>query len=158
MTTTTQQLAKHLREVHYGGNWTWVNLKDTLDGITWHQALKQVHGLNTIAVLVNHIGYYVTAQISVLQGGELTSKDSESFIHPPIQSQHDWDTLVAKSMREAETLAALIEQMPDTKLWDTFTNEKYGSYFRNLLGNIEHIHYHLGQIAIIKKIVQAQAA
>lgn len=26
-----KQLAKHFREVHFGGNWTTVNMKDTLD-------------------------------------------------------------------------------------------------------------------------------
>ena len=26
----TKQIAKHLNEVYNGGNWTWVNLHDTL--------------------------------------------------------------------------------------------------------------------------------
>jgi len=29
----TKQLAKHFRDVHFGGNWTSVNLKDSLAGI-----------------------------------------------------------------------------------------------------------------------------
>jgi len=153
--TTPAQLAKHLKEVHTGGNWTWVNLKDTLDGITWQQAVAQVHGLNSIATLVFHINYFLDAVIPVFQEELLTSKDSESFSHPPIHSQEDWDNLVAGSFRSAEILTKLMEQLPDEKLWDTFVLEKYGNYFRNLLGIIEHTHYHLGQIAIIKKIVQA---
>ena len=31
--------------------------------------------------------------------------------------------------------------------------EKYGNYFRNLTGIIEHLHYHLGQIVLIKKLI-----
>jgi len=35
-------------------------------------------------------------------------------------------------------------------------NGKYGNYFRNIVGVIEHIHYHLGQIVLIKKILVSQ--
>jgi len=31
--------------------------------------------------------------------------------------------------------------------------EKYGNYYRNFHGIIEHCHYHLGQIVLIKKML-----
>jgi hypothetical protein len=46
-----------------------------------------------------------------------------------------------------------VEQLPSIQLWETFTDEKYGTYYSNLQGIIEHIHYHLGQIVVIKKIL-----
>lgn len=61
-----------------------------------------------------------------------------------------------KSFADAENFAALIEQMPEPKLWETFTDEKYGIYYKNLTGIIEHCHYHLGQIVLIKKILLQQ--
>ena len=36
--------------------------------------------------------------------------------------------------------------------------EKYGTYYRNFHGLIEHAHYHLGQIVLIKKLVAASKA
>lgn len=152
----SKQIAKHLREVFFGGNWTWSNVKDNLDGISWQQAITKVNNFNTIAVLTYHIGYYVTAQLHVLQGGVLNAKDETSFAHPPINSQEDWDAMVAQILTEAEALAKLIEQLPAEKLGETFVAEKYGIYYRNLLGLIEHTHYHLGQIALIKKLVGKQ--
>jgi len=56
---------------------------------------------------------------------------------------------------EAEKLAGLIEKFPDEKLDDPFANDKYGTYYRNMAGIIEHTHYHLGQIAIIKKMLMS---
>lgn len=150
---TPQHIAKHFREVFFGGNWTWSNVKGNLAGITWQQAITKVHDFNTIAVLTYHIGYFVTAQLHVLQGGPLDSKDEFSFNHPPINSQEDWDAMVAKILAEAEVLALLIEQLPEEKLAADFVEPKYGTYYRNLHGLIEHTHYHLGQIAIIKKLV-----
>ena len=150
----SKQIAKHFHDVHFGGNWTWSNVRDNLKGITWQQATTKVHSFNTIAVLTFHMGYFVTAVLKVFKGGPLDSDDKFSFDHPPINSQQDWDNMVQKLLAEAEELTALIENLPEEKWWDTFVLEKYGNYYRNVSGMIEHTHYHLGQVALIKKIVQ----
>ena len=149
----TAQIAKHFRDVHFGGNWTSVNLKDSLTGITWQQATAEIYSLNTIATLVFHMNYYVSAVLKVLQGEPLNAHDKYSFDLPPVRSSEDWDKLLDKTWKDAENFASLVEQLPDSKLGETFSDEKYGSYYRNLHGIIEHMHYHLGQIVLIKKIL-----
>jgi DinB superfamily len=149
----TAQIAKHFREVYFGGNWTSVNLKETLKDVTWQQATTKVYSFNTIAVLVYHINYYVSAVLPVLQGGALNASDKYSFDCPPILSQQDWEKLLDKTQAEAETFVGIIENLPESKLEETFSEEKYGNYYRNLHGIIEHTHYHLGQIVLIKKIL-----
>lgn len=152
----TKQIAKHFRDLHFGGNWTSVNFKDSIKDITWQQATTQVDSLNTIAKLVFHCNYYVSIMLKVLQGGPLVGSDKFSFDCPPINSQQDWEQLVNKAMTEAEQFAILVEQLPDSKLSENFGDEKYGNYYRNLHGVIEHTHYHLGQINIIKKLIAQQ--
>jgi len=149
----TEQIAKHFREIHFGGNWTSVNLKDNLEDLSWQQATTQVYSFNTIATLVYHMNYYVSAVLKVLQGEALNAKDIYSFDHPPILSQVDWEKLLEKTWADAEKFASLIEQLQEIKLWETFSDEKYGNYYRNIHGIIEHCHYHLGQIVLIKKIL-----
>ncbi|MBS1773114.1 MAG: DUF1572 domain-containing protein [Bacteroidetes bacterium] len=148
------QLAKHLRDVYNGGNWTCVNMKDTLASVSWEQATTKVYSFNTIATLVHHVHYYVAAQIDVLQGRPLNAKDELSFAYAPINNDADWDSMLSKVFTDVETLAGLIEQLPEAAICQHFTDEKYGTYYRNLQGMIEHTHYHLGQITLIKKIVQ----
>jgi hypothetical protein len=148
----TAQIAKHFREIHFGGNWTCSNLKDNLADVTWQQAVTQVHSLNTIATLVYHTNYYVSAVLKVLQGVPLNAKEF-SFDHPPIRSCEDWEALLERTWADAESLAALIGQLPESRLWENFSDEKYGSYYRNIHGIIEHTHYHLGQIVLVKKIL-----
>lgn len=147
------QIAKHFRDVHFGGNWTSVNLKETLNDVTWQQATKKIYSFNTIATLVFHINYYVSAVTKVLQGEPLTAHDKYSFDLQPIQSQEDWERLLNNTWSDAENFARLIEQLPENKLGETFSDEKYGNYYRNIHGIIEHTHYHLGQIVLIKKIL-----
>jgi hypothetical protein len=148
-----KQIAQHFRELHYGGNWTCVNLKDTLADVTWQQATTQVYNLNTIATLTYHTHYFVHAVLQVLRGGPLDAHDKLSFSHPPINSKVDWDAFLATVWADADSFADLVEQLSDTILDTTFSDEKYGTYYRNLQGIIEHTHYHLGQIVVVKKIL-----
>lgn len=150
---TSAHIAKHLREVYFGGNWTWSSLKEQLADVTWQQATTQVHTLNTIGALVYHIGYYTDAICRVLQGKPIDSDDKLSFNLPPIESAEDWQHLLDHTWAQAEICAALIAQLPQERLEDIFVNEKYGIYYRNLHGLIEHTHYHLGQIALLKKLL-----
>ena len=150
-----KQIAKHLREFYFGTNWTWSNLKDTLKDVTWQEATTQVYDFNTIATLTYHISYFVSGVIVVFQGEKLNIKDKFSFDHPPINCKEDWENMLAKIWSDAEVFANLIEKLPENKLYEIFEDEKYGIYFRNLLGIIEHSHYHLGQITLIKKFIKS---
>ncbi len=149
-------LAKHLRDVYFGGNWTSSNFKEQLSGLGWQQATTQVYGFNPIATLTYHTYYYVAGVTKVLEGGPLESKDKYSFDHPPIQSQEDWERFLESVWAAAERFASLIEQLPEQRIWEDFIEPKYGNYYRNLQGIIEHLHYHLGQIALIKKLTSAE--
>ena len=109
--------------------------------------------LNTIATLTYHMTYYISGVLKVFQGEPLLIKDKYSFDHPPISCQEDWDNFLEKIWEEVKRFANMIEQLPDSQLGEDLDDKKYGSYYRNLHGIIEHSHYHLGQIVLIKKII-----
>lgn len=152
----THQTAKHLRAVYFGGNWSATNFKDTLSDVTWEEANKRIGDLNTIAILVFHATYYISGILPVLTGGALTTRDKYSWILPEITSQDDWEKLVESAYVDAEKFAVTLESLPDEVMHTDFSDKKYGSYFDNLHGIIEHLHYHLGQIVLLKKIVKAK--
>ena len=151
---TIAHITKHLRDFYSGNNWTASNLKTQLDGITWQEAKTTVYGFNTITVLVFHINYYVEATLKVLQGQPLDANDTFAFDCPEINSKEDWDALVTKVFTDAENFANLLEKLPENRLWENIADPKYGDYYRNIQGIVEHNHYHLGQISLIKKIVK----
>jgi uncharacterized damage-inducible protein DinB len=154
--SVTAHIAKHFRAVHAGGNWTDVNLKTVLADVNWQEATTKTGSFNTIAALVFHMNYFVSAVLKVLQGGSLDAHDKFSFDCPPIQSEEDWEKLVTRVLDDADKFAALVEQLPEPKLWEDFTDKKYGSYYTNLHGIIEHTHYHLGQVVLLKKMIRSQ--
>lgn len=151
---SVSQLAKRFREVLLDGLWIAnTNFKDQLSDVTWDQANAKVGSLNTIAMLTFHVDYYIAGIVNVFKGGELEIKDKYSFDLPAIESQEQWEELLNKLWTDSERFAVLLEQMPDSQLNEVFVDEKYGTYLRNIDGMIEHSYYHLGQITLIKKLL-----
>ncbi|ASK31413.1 DUF1572 domain-containing protein [Chryseobacterium sp. T16E-39] len=152
--STTLQLSKRFREVLLDGTWIAnTNFKDQLSKVSWEQAIRKVDSLNTIAMLTFHIHYYIAGIVNVFEGGDLEIKDKYSFDLPPIESQKDWEDLLNRLWVDSEKFATLLEQMADAKMDEVFVDEKYGTYRRNIDGMIEHSYYHLGQVALIKKLI-----
>ncbi|MCF3109305.1 DinB family protein [Niabella sp. CC-SYL272] len=152
------QLAKRFREVHLNGDWVAAtNLKATLSGLDWQQATTRIGTLNTIAALAFHINYYIAGILNVFEGGTFDIHDRFSFDAPPIRSQEDWEQLLTKLWADAERFSAYVAQLTPAQLDAAFTDEKYGTWQRNIDAMIEHVYYHLGQIVLLGKLVQQTA-
>lgn len=151
------QLANRFREVILNGIWIAnTNFKDQLENLDYKVATAKFQDLNTISVLAQHIHYYIKGIKNVLLGGDLEIRDKFSFDFPPMESQQQWENFLDNFWKDSEEFAGLIETLPEEKLNADFANEKYGTYIRNLDGMIEHSYYHLGQIVLIKKIINTQ--
>ena len=147
-------LAKRLREVFTDGKWvTGTNFKAEILNLDWEVATAKISDLNSIADLTFHINYYVIGITKVIEGGTLDIKDKYSFDSIPIKSSQDWKSLVTQFSNDSEKLVSLIEKMSDDKLFKDFADKKYGNYYRNIEVMIEHTYYHLGQILLIKKLL-----
>jgi len=152
--TFSAQLADDIRRLHFGKSWVATDLKTQLADVSWEEAQTKVHSLNSILALTYHIHYYFAGVLEVLRGGDLTIRDKFSYDHPPIHSQEDWETLQALVWEVAETFAKEVELLGEDKLKSLMAEEKYGTWFRNVLVILEHAQYHLGQIVLLKKIIK----
>lgn len=151
--TKSEQLANRFREVILNGTWIAnTNFKNQLENTNWQLATIKVESLNTIAVLTQHIHYYIVGIKNVFINGKLEIRDKYSFNFPPIESQDQWEDFLNKFWNDTEELAQLIEKTPEEQWSKNFVDQKYGSYLRNIDGMIEHSYYHLGQIVLLKKL------
>ncbi|WP_373075360.1 DUF1572 domain-containing protein [Zeaxanthinibacter enoshimensis] len=153
--TLSKQISEHFAQAYFGGNWTDVHLKEQLADLSVQEATAKIGDLNSIASLTYHIHFFVKATLQVLEGGELYAHDKYSFDLPPVTQQAEWETFIQKIWEEAETFSNAIARLEDDQIHQVFVDRKYGSYFRNLSGIIEHTYYHLGQIVLIKKLLRS---
>lgn len=156
--TTAAHIAQHFREFYKGRNWTWVWFEEVLKDVSWKEATQPIGSFNTIATLVYHMHYYVRLQKHVLTGGSLDGYDKDPFNAPSVSSASDWNSMLANVYAEGEAFASLIEGFSTERLEEIFLEKRYGSIYRNLHGNIEHMHYHLGQIVLLKKMIRENSA
>jgi hypothetical protein len=154
---TPHQLASRFREAILNGTWVAnTNFKAQLSGTDYKTVTTPISDLNTIAVLAQHIHYYINGINQVFKGGTLEIKDKYSFDFPPITSQEQWENFLTTFWNDSETFAHHVEQLSEEQLQHYFTDEKYGTYYRNIDAMIEHSYYHLGQIVLIKKFISAK--
>lgn len=149
-----QLLAQRLREVFLDGKWIAnTNYREQISDVSWKDATVKIHDLNSIALLTFHINYYLEGLIQVFNGGPLEISDKYSFDMPAIDTEKEWNELKDRFLKNAATFSNKVTALDDTILDQSFVDEKYGTYLRNIEAVIEHSYYHLGQLVLIKKMI-----
>ena len=150
----TALIAQHIIEVHAGGNWTEVDITTTLQDITLPEATtRTLASPNTIASLLHHITFWNRVMVQRTQGVVVQVNNANGYDHPPLHTEEDWQNLKRDNIRSAHELAAAIRQFDEAKLLEPIL-PNYSTAYKNLQGSVEHIHYHLGQIVILKKLIR----
>lgn len=106
MKTANQQLANRFREVILNGTWIAnTNFRNQLESLNYEIAIAKIDSLNTIAILAQHIHYYIDGVKNVFDCGNLEIKDMYSFDFKPITSQNQWEKFLNQFWNDAEEFA-----------------------------------------------------
>lgn len=153
MSKASKEIARHLREAHFGNNWCDNYLKQELSTVTWQQAIaKPIPHANSIAELVFHLNFYLDYVHRNIKNDFLQFEQEDTFRMTPIQSEADWENLLQKTWDDAEAFAQTIEKISNNQLYVVIP-PRNNSFYKNLHGIVEHTHYHLGQIILLKKLL-----
>lgn len=151
------QIAQHLLQVTEGDNWTDVNIADIIKDISVEEATHRTEASpNTIASLIHHLSYWNRIMIQRINGIKPDIPESNGFDVPHLRTDQDWGNLKADYFASVQELADAILKVDEARLEQPIV-EGYSSVYKNLQGTVEHVHYHLGQIVILKKLVRAKA-
>ena len=101
----SKEIARQIREMHFGGNWTGSSLKDQLKDLDWKTAKTSLDSLNSIALLIFHSNYYLEKTLYALHHGKLQAYDKFSFDLPLIRSEDEWKDFLSKIWKDAEEFA-----------------------------------------------------
>lgn len=153
-----QHIAHHLVEVHRGGNWTDVSISGILEDINWIQAQTVTpFSPNSIAMLLHHISYWNRIVALRGQNTEPEINEQNGMDVPLLTNEADWEELKKDNIHSAEELATIIEGYDMGSLYNPIL-PGHSSAYKNFQGQVEHVHYHLGQIVMIKKYICNQAS
>ncbi len=144
-----EAIAQHFYEVNCGDNWTDAAVKDILQGINYEQAIKKIGDTNTIALLLFHMDFYNMVVYNRIVGITRHFEHEESLKQPNITSEEDWQQLQRQYFDNVNNIHKAILEFDESRLFEQTTKN---TPYKNFHGLIEHIHYHLGQISLLKKL------
>lgn len=152
----TELLAQHVLAVHQGQNWTEVDLASVLHDVSLVEATALTAASpNTIATLLHHLTVWNRVMVRRTQGLATELAADNGFAMAPLLTEAAWAALQADNLASAHELAAAIRGFAEEKLAAPIL-ANYSSAYKNLQGSVEHIHYHLGQIVLLKSLVRHQ--
>jgi hypothetical protein len=146
-----EAIALHFYEVNYGNNWTDACVKDALKDVSWEIASKQTGNANTIALLLYHMNFYNMVVYDRLVGIKRHFEHEES-LQSNIHNETDWQKMQQSYFENIDKIHKAILAFDESLLFEKKTSN---TPYKNLHGLVEHIHYHLGQINLLKKIISS---
>jgi uncharacterized damage-inducible protein DinB len=110
---------------------------------------------NTIVALLHHITFYNEVVLERLKRNIPFMSNANGFDVPVLNNERDWIELKERNIQSAQYLAEAVKQFPEEKIFEPILPD-FSTVYKTLHGVIEHTHYHLGQIVIIKNLLRFQ--
>jgi hypothetical protein len=152
MNEVLNAIAQHFYEVNYGDNWTDACVKDALKEVSFETATKKTGDANTIALLLFHMDFYNMVVYDRLMNIKRHFEHEES-LQVNIGNEAEWQQLQDTYFENVNRIHKAILAFDESLL---FEKKTANTPYKNIHGLVEHIHYHLGQINILKKIISTQ--
>jgi len=134
-----------------GDPWHGPALMDILDGIdATKAAARPMKTAHSIWELVLHIAGWENVMIRRLHGEALQLSDAENFGHIEQVNESNWKQAVETLRRTHAQLIEEVAALSEARLKERVPSKPYDILFM-LSGAVQHVAYHGGQIALLKK-------
>jgi uncharacterized damage-inducible protein DinB len=157
-----QRIRNQFERAFNGEAWHGPSVLALLDGVTAEEAAAHpVPGAHSIWELTLHIAAWEDACRRRLEGDPAQLSDDENF--PPIAdtSEAAWgsakEKLIDVHRRLLDAITATDDSRLDQPIIDS-TETTFSTAYVTLHGGVQHSLYHAGQIAILKKAIDAVAS
>ena len=153
MQTEINKIKTLIAETANGNNWTGINATQALQNISAQKAVKRINENHlNIAELTTHLTCWNKVITKRLDAENYQPTNEEDFPEINELSKEEWNTLKEKFFQSFEILINKLQEKEGNDV-NAPIFEGASSAYRNLHGQISHLHYHLGQIVLLKKIV-----
>ena len=154
------RIADQLHRAFAGDAWHGSPISELLSDVTADQAFARcLPSAHTIWELVLHIDAWVNAALQAAQGGVMPKLVGTDGDWPPIRDNHPaaWAKAKAHLFEGADRLGEAVAAFSDARLQDTVPGRDY-DFYHLFHGTVQHSLYHGGQIALLRKSYERNAA
>ncbi|MGH9323273.1 MAG: DinB family protein [Vicinamibacteria bacterium] len=145
------RIGKQIERTYSGEAWHGPSITEVLDGVDAEAAAaRPIPGAHSIQDLVSHIVAWQEETVRRIEGNGRDLPVEEDW-----PREIGWEELLERLRRSHEALSKAAASIEEEAL-DTKVKGRRESYYVLLHGIIHHNLYHAGQIAILKKGLEAR--
>ena len=151
MKSESARIADQHRRAYAGPAWSGPCVQEALRGVdarrAWARPLPRAH---SIAEIVLHLAAWEHAVERRLAGEPREVSGAEDWPAPGPAGDAAWAEVLDRLETRHRALAAALEQLTDARLGATVPGQQYSVHFM-VHGEVQHLLYHAGQIALLAK-------
>lgn len=147
----SQRLADQLTRALNGDAWHGPSWRETLDGVTREAALyRPIPEAHTIAETVLHATTWHDVVRRRLEGETPEVTDALDWPRPNFSDEAAWSAGVARLFETGKALTETVGRFPAEKLLEKRPGID-DTWYALIIGELQHVLYHGGQVALLKK-------
>lgn len=147
----SQRLARQLDLALHGEAWHGPSWQEILTDVTAATAaMRPVPSAHSIFELLGHVSTWNEVVRLRLEGHSPNVTDQENFPETERLDETSWNAAVARFVDQGSALREAIAAFPPERLHETRPNLD-GTWQDLILGQLQHVLYHAGQAALVKK-------
>jgi len=150
--TNIQHINKLLKDHYNGVPWIDITIAGTLKTLTAKKAAMKIDGLNSVWQIVNHMISWRNALIARVKDKPARHPDNNFIWEVKNTTAKAWKDTLKKFEKSQKDILAFLGKQKDIHLEKISPASGY-SYYELVMAIIIHDSYHLGQIVLIKKMI-----
>ena len=144
-------ITDQLKRAFEGEAWHGPALMEILDDVDARTAsARPINKAHCIWELVIHLAGWEQVVSRRLQGQAATLTDAQNFGHLDSTTEQSWQSSLAILQQNHAELIKLVAAIPESRLAERVPGKDYDVRFM-LYGAVQHVAYHAGQIAVLKR-------
>lgn len=150
------KLVQKLLNDHYDGvPWIDITIMGTLKLISAKQAAAKMGELNSIWQIVNHMISWREALIARVKDKPVAYPDDNYIAEIKIITPKAWKDTLKKFEKSQKNIISFLNSSKESLLEKISPTSGY-SYYELVLAILQHDTYHIGQIVLIKKMLDSR--
>ena len=146
-----ERIEDQLRRAFSGDAWYGDSLSEILTGVSAEKAVAHpVPNVHSILEIVLHLAFTQDVMRRRIEGEDAAINEGEDLFEIKAAGEAEWQDAVEKLNASHRQLLQVIGNLNQHELHSKIVNRDHTVYFL-LEGLIQHLTYHAGQIALLKR-------
>lgn len=152
--TPKAQLLADLENVFSGEPWFGNSALRILEGVSPQQAITPVAGRRIYTILLHMLAWrdYLLRQLLGEANFDIETNSVVDWPHYTHETAAAWPRALASLKENQQKLVTALRNLPDEQLYETVPRRPFSFAFL-VNGLLQHDAYHLGQIALLQKLL-----